>query len=82
VLQVGDLVRFYDYDAAMASYTRGDEHWRIGIVSEIRDEPWDEDWAEEYTPYPVIMCDGRTQPIIMPNERNIGAWVEVISESR
>ena len=82
MLQVGDIVRFYDYDTAVRLYNRSDENWRIGIVTEIRDEPWDEDWGVQYTPYPVIWCDGRTQPIVMPNEKNIGTWGEVISEGR
>lgn len=82
MLYVGDIVRFYDYDYASTHRSSTGDHWHIGIVTEIRHEPWDEDWGKEYCPYPVVYHDCHVQPIVMPNEYNIGVWVEVISESR
>ena len=79
MLQVGDIVRFYDYDTAMRLHNRSDENWRIGVVSEIRHEPWDEDWDEDCLPLVVVVHNGHSQPLVMPNEKNIGTWVEVIS---
>ena len=77
MLQVGDIVRFYDYDRAIGC---DENDWRIGIVSEIRHEPWDEDWNKDCSPYVVVYNDCHVQPIVMPNEYNIGTWIEVISE--
>ena len=85
MLQIGDIVRFYDYDRANGMIRNEDvteDNWRIGIVTEIRHDPWDEDWGEECCPYPVVYNDCHVQPIVMPNEYNIGTWVEVICESR
>ena len=82
MLQVGDIVRFYDYDYAMKHRSSTGDHWRIGIVTEIRHEPWDEDWDKNCSPYVVVYHNCHVQPIVMPNEHNIGTWVEVISESR
>ena len=48
MLQVGDVVKFFDYDYAMKHRYAGGDCWRIGVVSEIRDEPWDEDWDEDW----------------------------------
>ena len=79
MLQVGDIVKFFDYDYAMAHRYSGGEKWRIGVVSEIRDEPWDDDWDKECLPLVVVVHDGHSQPLVMPNEKNIGTWVEVIS---
>ena len=78
MLQTGDIVKFYDYDNAHSGLPHGDDGWRIGIVPEIRHEPWDEDWDPACCPYPVIYHDCHVQPIVMPNENNIGTWVEVI----
>jgi len=85
VLQIGDLVRFFDYDACAANRDRivpRDDYWRIGIVTDIRDEPWDDDWDPNCLPCVVVTSNCHSQPIVMPNENNIGTWVEVISESR
>ena len=79
MLKVGDIVRFFDYDRAIGC---DKSDWRIGIVSEIRHEPWDDDWDKGCCPYAVVYNDCHVQPIVMPNEYNIGTWVEVISESR
>ena len=81
MLQVGDIVRFYDYDTAMRLYNRSDENWRIGVVSEIRHEPWDEDWNEECHPLVVVVHNGHSQPLVMPNKNNLGTWVEIISRA-
>ena len=84
MISVGDLVKFFDYDECAANRDRNthDDYWRIGIVTEIRHEPWDEDWGEECCPYPVVYHNCHVQPIVMPNEYNIGTWVEVIFEDR
>jgi hypothetical protein len=79
MLQVGDIVRFFDYDYAMYHRDTAGECWRIGVVSEIRDEPWDEAWDPECLPLVVVVHNGHSQPLVMPNEKNIGTWVEVIS---
>ena len=80
MISVGDLVKFFDYDECAANRYQNthDDYWRIGIVTEIRHEPWDEDWDPACCPYPVIYHDCHVQPIVMPNENNIGTWVEVI----
>ena len=82
MLQVGDVVRFFDYDYAIANRDTAGERWRIGVVSAIQNEPWDEDWDKECLPLVVVVHNGHSQPLVMPNEKNIGTWVEVISEGR
>jgi hypothetical protein len=86
VLQTGDLVRFFDYDAAAADRDRKndwriprEDYWRIGIVTDIRDEPWDDDWDPDCLPCVVVTSNCHSQPIVMPNENNIGTWVELIT---
>ena len=79
LLQVGDIVKFFDYDYAASHRDTSGECWRIGVVSEIRHEPWDEDWDPGCLPLVVVVHDGHSQPLVMPNEKNIGTWVEVIS---
>ena len=47
MINIGDLVRFFDYDECAANrdhHVPSDNYWRIGIVTEIRNEPWDDDW--------------------------------------
>ena len=81
-MKVGNLVKFFDYDYAMKHhYASEAQKWRIGIVSEIRDEPWDDDWDSECLPVVVVVHDGHSQPLVMPNERNLGTWVEIISRA-
>ena len=53
MLQVGDIVKFFDYDYAAFHRDTSGECWR-----------------------------GHSQPLVMPNEKNIGTWVEVISARR
>ena len=81
MLQVSDIVKFYDYDYAIKHRDAGGDKWRIGVVSEIRDEPWDDDWDNECLPVVVVVHDGHSQPLVMPNERNLGTWVEIISRA-
>ena len=81
MLQVGDIVKFFDYDYAIKHRYAGGDKWRIGVVSEIRDEPWDEDWDKKCLPLVVVVHDGHSQPLVMPNERNLGTWVEIISRA-
>ncbi len=81
MLQVGDIVRFFDYDYAMLHRYSGGERWCIGVVAEIRNEPWDENWDKERLPLVVVVHDGHSQPLVMPNEKNIGTWVQLISRS-
>jgi len=82
MLQVGDVVRFYDYDYAMKHrVSLSYENWRIGVVSEIRDEPWDEDWDPECLPVVVVVHNGHSQPLVMPNKNNLGTWLEIISRA-
>ena len=84
MLEIGDLVRFFDYDECNADHdsdTR-DDYWNIGIVTEIRHEPWDDDWDTNCLPCVVVTSNCHSQPIVMPNKDNIGTWVEVINESR
>jgi|TARA_R110001583_G_scaffold75246_3_gene207334 hypothetical protein len=81
VLQVGDVVKFYDYDYAIKHRDAGGDKWRIGVVSEIRDEPWDEDWDKECLPLVVVVHNGHSQPLVMPNKNNLGTWVEIISRA-
>ena len=85
MINVGDLVKFFDYDECAANRGRivpSDDYWRIGIVTEIRNEPWDDDWDPSCLPCVVVTSNCHSQPIVMPNKHNIGTWVEVISESR
>jgi len=85
MISVGDLVRFFDYDACAANRGRivpRDDYWRIGIVTEIRNEPWDDDWDPSCLPCVVVTSNCHSQPIVMPNKNNIGTWVEVICEVR
>jgi hypothetical protein len=65
----------------MRLHNRSDENWRIGVVSEIRHEPWDEDWNEECLPLVVVVHNGHSQPLVMPNKNNLGTWVEIISRA-
>ena len=88
MINVGDLVKFFDYDECaanrdqwLATGTR-DDYWCIGIVTEIRHEPWDDDWDPSCLPCVVVTSNCHSQPIVMPNENNIGTWVEVICEVR
>ena len=85
MLKIGDLVRFFDYDECAANRGRivpRDDYWNIGIVTEIRHEPWDDDWDPSCLPCVVVTSNCHSQPIVMPNEDNIGTWVEVINEGR
>jgi hypothetical protein len=85
MINVGDLVKFFDYDECAANRGRivpSDDYWRIGIVTEIRNEPWDDDWDPSCLPCVVVTSNCHSQPIVMPNENNIGTWVEVICEVR
>jgi hypothetical protein len=85
MINVGDLVKFFDYDECAANRGRivpSDDYWRIGIVTEIRNEPWDDDWDPSCLPCVVVTSNCHSQPIVMPNENNIGTWVEVICEAR
>ena len=85
MINVGDLVKFFDYDECAANRGRivpSDDYWRIGIVTEIRNEPWDDDWDPDCLPCVVVTSNCHSQPIVMPNENNIGTWVEVICEVR
>ncbi len=80
MLQVGDIVKFFDYDRARYGLAHDDNGWRIGIVAEIRTQPWDRDWDPKCCPYPVIVYNGHSQPIVMPNKHNIGTWVHIVSK--
>jgi len=51
------------------------------VVSEIRDEPWDEDWDDECLPVVVVVHNGHSQPLVMPNNNNLGTWIEIISRA-
>jgi len=85
MINVGDLVKFFDYDECAANRGRivpSDDYWRIGIVTEIRNEPWDDDWDPSCLPCVVVTSNCHSQPIVMPNENNIGTWVELICEVR
>ena len=84
MLQIGDLVRFFDYDkcAADRDHDTRNDYWCIGIVTEIRHEPWDDDLDPSCLPCVVVTSNCHSQPIVMPDKNNIGTWVEVISESR
>jgi hypothetical protein len=85
MINIGDLVRFFDYDECAANrdhHVPSDNYWRIGIVTEIRNEPWDDDWDPKCLPCVVVTSNCHSQPIVMPNENNIGTWVEVICEVR
>ena len=81
MLQVGDIVKFYDYDYAIKHRYAGGDKWRIGVVSEIRDEPWDEDWDAECLPVVGVVHNGHSQPLVMPNNNNLGAWIKIISRA-
>ena len=87
MLQVGDIVKFFDYNACSAARAAANplaehaDYWRIGIVAEIRDEPWDDDWDESCVPYAVVTHNGHSQPIGLPDNNNLGTWVEIISRA-
>ena len=81
MLQVGDIVKFFDYDYSMKHRSAKGDNWRIGIVSEIRDEPWDDDWDHECLPVVVVVHNGHSQPLVMPTPNNLGTWVEIISRA-
>ena len=82
MLQICDLVRFFDYDecATNRGHDTHDDYWRYGIVTEIPHNPWDDDWDPSCLPCVVVTSNCHSQPIVMPDKHNIGTWVEVISE--
>ena len=53
----------------------------LEAIEEGREQASTKDWDDECLPVVVVVHNGHSQPLVMPNNNNLGTWIEIISRA-